>query len=79
MESLQLTSPAFKPGGNIPSLYTCEGEDKNPELNIEGIPQAAKSLVLIMDDPDAPGKTFDQLRLHRSPPASALRRARYGH
>lgn len=59
MDSLQITSPAFKQGGNIPSVYTCEGQDKNPELRVDGIPQETKALVLIMDDPDAPGRTFD--------------------
>jgi len=42
----------------IPSTYTCEGNDINPPLDIEGIPDKAHSLVLIVDDPDAPGKTW---------------------
>ena len=57
--SLQISSPAFQHGGNIPVLYTCEGKDINPPLIIEGLPDETKSVVLIMDDPDAPGKTFD--------------------
>ncbi|WP_455367724.1 YbhB/YbcL family Raf kinase inhibitor-like protein [[Eubacterium] cellulosolvens] len=54
MASLKVTSPAFKENGDIPSKYTCDGEDVNPPLRIEGIPQNAKSIIVIVDDPDAP-------------------------
>jgi len=49
-----LTSPAFENGGKIPSEYTCDGPNINPELNISGLGSQAKCLVLIMDDPDVP-------------------------
>ena len=49
-----LNSPAFQPNGHIPSKYTCEGEDISPPLAWEGVPNGAKSIVLIIDDPDAP-------------------------
>lgn len=49
-----ITSPAFAPNGKIPSLYTCEGQDISPPLEWTGVPMATKSLVLIVDDPDAP-------------------------
>ena len=49
-----LNSPVFKQNGHIPSKYTCEGEDVSPPLAWEGVPDDAKSLVLIIDDPDAP-------------------------
>lgn len=49
-----LASPAFENGGKIPVEYTCDGSDISPELNISGIDPKAKSLVLIMDDPDVP-------------------------
>jgi hypothetical protein len=55
---LAFTSPAFSHGGDIPSQFTCKGEDINPRLEIHGTPSAAKSLVLIIDDPDAPGGLF---------------------
>lgn len=42
----------------IPVRYTCKGLDISPELRIEGVPENAKSLALIMDDPDAPIGTF---------------------
>lgn len=55
---IQITSPAFKNNETIPKKYTCQGEDINPPLEISGIPDGAKSLALIVDDPDAPGKTW---------------------
>jgi Raf kinase inhibitor-like YbhB/YbcL family protein len=51
---MHLTSPAFKNGEKIGKIYTCEGEGISPPLFIEEVPKAAKSLVLIMDDPDVP-------------------------
>ncbi len=51
---MQLTSTAFKQGEKIPSIYTCDGDNVNPPLEITGVPHEAKSLVLIMDDPDVP-------------------------
>jgi Raf kinase inhibitor-like YbhB/YbcL family protein len=52
--ALTITSPAFGPDSAIPSLYTCEGKDISPPLAWSGIPAGTKSLVLIVDDPDAP-------------------------
>ena len=52
--ALQITSPAFADGGEIPSKYTCEGDDVSPPLAFAGAPAGTKSLVLIVDDPDAP-------------------------
>ena len=52
--AMTLNSPAFQQNGHIPSKYTCEGEDVSPPLAWEGVPNGAKSLVLIIDDPDAP-------------------------
>jgi Raf kinase inhibitor-like YbhB/YbcL family protein len=52
--AMTLNSPAYEQNGHIPSKYTCEGEDISPPLAWEGVPNGAKSLVLIIDDPDAP-------------------------
>lgn len=52
--NMQLLSPAFRHNEYIPRQYTCDGANVNPPLNILDVPQAAKSLVLIVDDPDAP-------------------------
>jgi hypothetical protein len=51
---MKLTSSAFKEGGIIPSIYTCEGKNLNPPLEIRQVPPNAKSLILLMDDPDVP-------------------------
>jgi hypothetical protein len=56
---MELLSRAFKNGGMIPSLYTCDGRDVSPPLEIKGVPEGAAALALVMDDPDAPGGTFD--------------------
>ena len=52
--SLTLTSSAFRHNGDIPRHYTCDGDDSSPPLSWSGVPANAKSLVLIVDDPDAP-------------------------
>ena len=54
MDELRITSPTFEPNGEIPRRHTCEGEDVSPALRWSGVPDGAKSLVLIVDDPDAP-------------------------
>jgi len=53
MKGLQIVSPAFRHNELIPKKYTCDGADINPPLLIENIPSGAKSLALIVDDPDA--------------------------
>ena len=55
---MKITSSAFQEGGNIPSKFTCDGADVNPALRFEGAPAEAKSLALIVDDPDAPSGLF---------------------
>jgi len=59
MEELAITSPAFENNRPIPSKYTCDGDDVSPPLNVEGSPEGTESLVLIVDDPDAPMGTWD--------------------
>ena len=58
MKQMILTSPVFADKGIIPSQYTCDGEDINPPLVFSNVPEDASSLVLIVKDPDAPGKTW---------------------
>ncbi len=55
---MKITSPVFDDGKLIPKLYTCDGDNINPPLEIIDVPQGATTLTIIMDDPDAPGRTF---------------------
>jgi Raf kinase inhibitor-like YbhB/YbcL family protein len=75
---MELTSPNFAPGGGIPALHTCEGDDSAPALAWTGAPTGTKSFALIVDDPDAPDpaapqRTWVHWVLYNLPPqASAL-------
>lgn len=55
---MTISSPAFINQASIPQKYTCQGEGINPPLEISDVPEEAKSLVLIVDDPDAPSGLF---------------------
>ncbi len=54
----KLSSPAFADGADIPVRHTCDGDDRSPLLTWSGTPKDARSLALVMDDPDAPHGTF---------------------
>ena len=70
MKELVVKSPSFQPNTLIPKKYSCDGEDMNPPLTIEGVPKESKSLALIVDDPDAPGGTFDHWVVWGIPPST---------
>ncbi len=59
--SLQITSPAFPPGGDIPTVHTCEGKDRSPALQWIGPPVGTVTYALIVDDPDAPDPEDPQM------------------
>lgn len=63
---MKITS-VFENNGQIPSKYTCDGQDLAPELRISDIPASTKELVLIVDDPDAPIGTFVHWILYNIP------------
>ena len=65
---MELTSSAFANNEEIPLAYTCEGEDRSPPLSWSGVPEAVKTLALVMDDPDAPNGTFTHWVLYNLPP-----------
>jgi Raf kinase inhibitor-like YbhB/YbcL family protein len=67
---LMLSSPAILPGGEIPSQYTCDGADISPPLSWSGTPQGTGSLVLVVEDPDAPPGTFRHWVVFDLPAAS---------
>ena len=68
---MELKSNAFENNGKIPSKHTCDGENVNPQLSISEVPENSKSLVLVMDDPDAvkpAGKVWDHWIVFNIPP-----------
>jgi Raf kinase inhibitor-like YbhB/YbcL family protein len=68
---MQVKSPAFENGGTIPARFTCDGSDISPPLEISDLPAATATLTLVMDDPDAPGGTFDHWLVWNIPPSTA--------
>ncbi|MBI5388772.1 YbhB/YbcL family Raf kinase inhibitor-like protein [Candidatus Woesearchaeota archaeon] len=69
---MELNSPAFAHNTLIPTRFTCQGEDMNPPLEITNLPTGTKSLVLIVDDPDAPGGNWDHWVVWNIPPTTTL-------
>lgn len=58
MNTIRLRSPAFADGGAIPTVYTCDGKDVSPPLEWSGVPDTARFLALVVEDPDAPRGTW---------------------
>jgi Raf kinase inhibitor-like YbhB/YbcL family protein len=67
---LILSVASLSPGSVLPDVYTCKGASKSPEVSWSNIPAGAKSLVLILDDPDAPAGTFTHWLVYNIPPGS---------
>jgi len=76
--ALMLATPAFAPGGEIPTQYTCDGADVSPALTWSGVPPGSKSLVLIVEDPDAPSGLFMHWAAYDIPSAMNGLPAGYG-
>jgi Raf kinase inhibitor-like YbhB/YbcL family protein len=68
--AMKISSPSFADGQAIPAKYTCDGANINPPTAFSDVPPSAKSLALVMDDPDAPGGTFDHWIVWSIPPAT---------
>ncbi|HML03683.1 MAG TPA: YbhB/YbcL family Raf kinase inhibitor-like protein [Candidatus Bathyarchaeia archaeon] len=73
MKELTVKSSAFPNNGPVPPKYTCDGEDINPPLSIEGIPQGTQSLALTVDDPDAPMGTWDHWVVWNITPSNEIK------
>jgi hypothetical protein len=69
---MQIISPAFEYGAIIPVQYSCDGENVNPPLQILNVPASTKSLVLIMDDPDASVGTWTHWTIWNISPDTKL-------
>lgn len=67
---MTITSSAFANNENIPVKYTCDGDKVSPPLEITDVPKAAKSLRLVIEDPDAPSGTFTHLKMEGIDPAT---------
>jgi len=65
---LRLTSTAFRQGGDIPQKYTCGGDNVSPPFAWSDVPEGTRSLLLICDDPDAPGQVFHHWAAFDIPP-----------
>lgn len=69
---MRISSPAFEHNAFIPVKFSCQGKGANPPLSIEGVPKEAKSLALIVDDPDAPGGDFVHWVVYDAPLISRI-------
>jgi Raf kinase inhibitor-like YbhB/YbcL family protein len=70
LKILSVKSSAFENNKPIPVKYTCDGANVNPPLTVDGVPEEAKALVLIVDDPDAPAGTFNHWVVWNIPPTT---------
>ena len=71
-DGLIISSSAFENEGIIPPKYTCDGEEINPPLHVENIPEGTQTLAIIVEDPDAPKGTFDHWLVWNIPPESII-------
>jgi hypothetical protein len=73
LKALDISSEAFENQSDLPVKYTCDGENINPPLAINNIPHDTKSLVLIIDDPDAPIRTWVNWIVWNIPPTQKIK------
>ena len=68
----RVASSAYADGGSIPEEYTCDGQETSPPVSFSGIPDGARSIALVYDDPDAPGGTYDHWVMWNIPLSGAI-------
>ena len=73
IETLTVSSIAFRDHAYIPIKYTCDGENINPPLTIQNIPEGTKSMVLVVEDPDAPIRTWVHWIVWNIPPTTKVK------
>jgi hypothetical protein len=66
--AFELASPAFDHEGTLPPRYSCDGDNESPPIRWNDEPEGTESFALIMDDPDAPGRTFVHWVIYNLPP-----------
>jgi len=71
MEQISISSDTFKDGSSLSVEYTCDGEDRSPALSWDTVPAGTQSIALIVDDPDAPGKTWVHWVIYNIPANSS--------
>lgn len=75
---LTVTSPDFNPGETIPKRFTCEGDNVSPAFRWTGVPEGTKELLLVCDDPDAPGRIFHHWAAYGIPPDTNFLQSGFG-
>jgi Raf kinase inhibitor-like YbhB/YbcL family protein len=70
--TMSIESAAFENNAPIPPTYTCDGKDVSPPLTFKNVPTEAKSLVLMMEDPDSPSGTWDHWVVYSIPPTTTV-------
>jgi Raf kinase inhibitor-like YbhB/YbcL family protein len=69
--AIAVTSPAFRPNEPIPATYTCRGSELSPPLTWTGVPDEAREIAVVVDDPDAPSGTYVHWILFHLPPSTS--------
>ncbi len=70
--SMEINTPAFKSNTRMPTKFTCQGENVSPGIEIFGTPEEAKSLVLIVDDPDTPRGLWNHWAVYNISPDTQI-------